>query len=244
MQTAFQSIDAVPLPVRNFSRVVAPGNGATEPLSERVALVVSDDRTRSELAALLAAQQIRVASFASAGCCLEFFRTQSAACLIADMQLSDLSGLELQRQIAASVRLPVIFVSGPCDTPSVVCAMKCGALEFLMKPVNPEILLAAVQVALAQQCRLRSRREESKKLAARFARLTPREREVFALVARGLQNKQSASLLGIANITLQIHRRNVMQKMQADSFAELVRMAVRLRIFSNQPCARMQQAAG
>jgi FixJ family two-component response regulator len=230
MQTAFQSIDAVPLPIRDFPRVVTPENWAAEPLPDRVALVVSEDRTRSELSALLAAQQVTVASFASAACCLEFLRTQSAACLIADMHLPDLSGLELQRQVAASVRLPVIFVSGPCDPASVVCAMKSGAIEFLMKPVDPEILLAAVQAAFAQQCRLRSRHEESRKLEARFSRLTPREREVFALVARGLQNKQAAALLGIANITLQIHRGNVMRKMQAGCFAELVRIALRLRI--------------
>ncbi len=200
--------------------------------SESVAVVVSDWRTRAETVG-----GARRAANRSEGLCLRglvhrIVRTQSPPCLIADFHLPDLSGLELQRRIAVSVNLPIIFVSGPCDTRSVVHAMKSGALEFLTKPVDPEALLSAVHAAIARQQRARSRQVEGEILETRYSQLTPREREVFALVARGLQNKEAASILGIAKITLQIHRSNVMRKMQAGSFAELVRMAVRLRIGS------------
>ncbi len=199
---------------------------------ESVAVVASDTPTRTELSELLAAQQIEVRAFASAASCIESVRTRSSLCLIADFQLPDLSGLELQRRMAISVNLPIIFISGPCDTRSVVHAMKSGALEFLTKPVDPESLLSAVRVACARQQRARIRQAEWEVLETRYSLVTPREREVFALITHGLQNKEAASILGIAGITLQIHRSNVMRKMQAGSFAELVRMAVRLRIGS------------
>ena len=112
MQASFRSTDAVPLPVREFTRVVNSERSAAEPTLDRVVLVVGEDHTRFELSALLAAQQVTVASFTSAACCLEFLRTHSADCLIVDMHLPDLSGLELQRQVAAGMRLPVIFEIG------------------------------------------------------------------------------------------------------------------------------------
>lgn len=198
-----------------------------------VAVAVSDEPTRAEICAVLAAEGIAVTGFVSAAACLASVRAQSVACLIAEMELPDCSGLELQREIAASV--PLIFVSGPCDTAAVVQAMKAGALEFLTKPVDGEALLSAVQAAFEHQRKTRSRQAESNRLEGLYARLSRREREVFALIAGGLQNKEAASVLGIANITLQIHRSNVMRKMQARSFAELVRMAVRLRIGSSVP---------
>jgi FixJ family two-component response regulator len=232
MHTALRDIDpAVPM-ISDPRHASMRENSSPGAESEPVAVVVSDWRTRAEMSAVLAAQQIEVRAFASAASCIESIRTQSPPCLIADFHLPDLSGLELQRRIAVSVNLPIIFVSGPCDTRSVVHAMKSGALEFLTKPVDPEALLSAVHAAIARQQRARSRQVEGEILETRYSQLTPREREVFALVARGLQNKEAASILGIAKITLQIHRSNVMRKMQAGSFAELVRMAVRLRIGS------------
>jgi FixJ family two-component response regulator len=232
MHTAMRDIDPAVVTINgprhaSSRETSSPGAG-----SEPVAVVVSDRHTRAEVTALLAAQQIEVRAFTSAASCLESIPAQSPLCIIADFHLSDLSGPELQQQVASSMNLPIIFVSGPCDTRSAVQAMKLGALEFLTKPVDPESLLSAVRAARARQQRARSRQAEWKIVAARYSQLTPREREVFALIAHGLRNKEAASILGIAGITLQIHRSNVMRKMQAGSFAELVRMAVRLRIGS------------
>jgi FixJ family two-component response regulator len=232
MHTALRDIEPAVATFHDPRHVSMRETSSAVAASDSVAVVVSDTRTRTELSELLAAQQIEVRAFASAAACIESVRTRSSLCLIADFQLPDLSGLELQRRIAISVNLPIIFVSGPCDTCSVVHAMKSGALEFLTKPVDPEALLSAVHAAFTRQQRARSRQAEGEVLETRYSQLTPREREVFALVARGLQNKQAASILGIAKITLQIHRSNVMRKMQAGSFAELVRLAVRLRIGS------------
>ena len=232
MPTALRDIDPAVAMISDLRKASMRQNSSPGAESEPVAVVVSDWRTRAELSAVLAAQQIEVRAFASAASCIESIRKQPPPCLIADFHLPDLSGSELQRQVAASANLPIIFVSGPCDTRSVVQAMKSGALEFLTKPVDPESLLSAVRAAFARQQRTRTRQAESEILETRYSQVTPREREVFALIAGGLQNKEAASILGIAGITLQIHRSNVMRKMQAGSFAELVRMAVRLRIGS------------
>lgn len=137
--------------------------------------------------------------------------------------------MELQRQVSAKANLPSIVISGPCDTCSVVRAMRSGAIEFLLKPVDQEALLAAVHSAICRHRQLRARKAELTKLQHRLSRLTPREREVMELVVSGLQNKQVAAMLGIAYITVQIHRGQVMRKMEAKSFAELVQMAIRLR---------------
>jgi FixJ family two-component response regulator len=232
MRTALRDIDPAVAMISDPRQTSMRENSSPGAGSEPVAVAISDGRTRAELSAVLAAQQIEVRAFSSAASCIESIRKQSPPCLIADFHLPDLSGSELQRQVAASMKLPIIFVSGPCDTRSVVQAMKSGALEFLIKPVDPESLLSAVRSAFARQQRERTRQAEWEILETRYSQVTPREREVFALIADGLQNKEAASILGIAGITLQIHRSNVMRKMQAGSFAELVRMAVRLRISS------------
>jgi FixJ family two-component response regulator len=230
MHTGLRDIDPAVVTINGPRHANRRENSCSGAGCEPVAVLVSDWRTRTEVSALLTAQQIEVRVFTSAASCLDSIRAQSPLCLIADFHLPDLSGLEFQRQVGASVNLPIIFVSGPCDTRSVVQAMKSGALELLTKPVDPEGLLSAVHAAFAQQQLARSRKNAGEILDTRYSQLTPREREVFALVAGGLQNKEAASILGIAKITLQIHRSNVMRKMQAGSFAELVRMAVRLRI--------------
>ena len=146
------------------------------------------------------------------------------------MHLPDVDGLELQRRLAEKSHPPIIFISGKCDIPSTVQAMKAGAIEFLTKPVDPLALLSAVGTAFAQDRRLRQKKAELVKLQQRLRLLTPRERDVFPLIVGGLLNKQAAAMLGISEVTLQIHRSQVMRKMKAESFADLVRMAIKLRI--------------
>jgi FixJ family two-component response regulator len=193
-------------------------------------LVDDDWQFRQEISAFLSALGMKVVSFPSAIEYLAFKRRDTAACVILNTHLPDISGLELQRQLAAEANPPVIFVSDQCDIRSTVHAMKAGAIEFLTKPVDLATLIAAVKAALAQDRKLRQRKAELDKLQTRLALLTPREREVLPLIVGGLLNKQAASVLGISEVTLQIHRGQVMRKMQAESFAELVRMAVKLRI--------------
>ncbi|MEJ1961125.1 MAG: response regulator [Gammaproteobacteria bacterium] len=169
-------------------------------------------------------------TFDSAADFLECSRSDEAACLVLDVQLPDISGLELQGRLADDNSPPVIFISGHSDVPSTVRAMKAGAIEFLLKPVPGEVLLTSVRAALAKDKIARRQRSELTRLRERYSRLSQREREVFPLVVSGLLNKQSASVLGIAEVTLQVHRRQIMSKMEAGSLAELVRIATRLGI--------------
>jgi FixJ family two-component response regulator/nicotinamidase-related amidase len=189
-----------------------------------------DARARQEISEFLTTLRMKVMSFSSAIEYLAFMGRDTAACVIVNAHLPDISGLELQRRLAERTNPPVIFVSDRCDIPSTVSAMKAGAIEFLTKPVDLVALIAAVRAALAQDRKLRQKKAELAKLQEGYSLLTPREREVLPLVVGGLLNKQAAALLGISEVTLQIHRGQVMRKMQAESFAELVRMAVKLRI--------------
>jgi FixJ family two-component response regulator len=157
------------------------------------------------------------------------------SCLVLDVSLPDIDGLELQSTIAATQHPPIVFVSGHGDVPSSVRAMKAGAIDFLTKPIDEENLLQAINTALNRDRELRHNRAELAKLEDRYASLTPRERQVLPLVVSGLLNKQAAAELGISEVTLQIHRSKVMQKMKARSIAELVRMAERLNIPAAQP---------
>jgi FixJ family two-component response regulator len=234
MQTGYSRIDLVlrspqgpPAVVPSDRTAVVPAGGAD---AEMACVVVADERLRGEISAFLAAQGIEAASYASAMEFLDGMALESSACLIVDMHLPDLNGLDLQQHIASKGKLPAIFLSGPCDASCVIRAMKSGAIEFLFKPIDPTALLAAVRTAMLQQRKSRVRKAELLKLQKRFCSLTPREREVLALIAYGLPNKEAASVLGIATVTLQIHRSHVMRKMEADSFAGLVRMADRLRV--------------
>lgn len=199
--------------------------------SAEVAYLVDDDNAvREGLAGFLHASGVRVISFGSAADYLEHKRVDAGACLILDLQLPDISGLELQRRLLDEPGPPIIFISGRGDIPSTVRAMKAGAIEFLTKPIDPDALLATVTAAFARDRLNREKRADRVALEARFARLTPREREVLPLVVKGLLNKQSAAALGITEVTLQIHRSHIMRKMLADSFADLVRMAERLGV--------------
>jgi FixJ family two-component response regulator len=193
-------------------------------------LVDDDVRVREALAELLTSLGREVVSFGSAKEFLRYNRNDSSACLIVDVVLPDMSGLDLQKQLDGGLHPPIIFMSAHPDIPTTVRAMKAGAIEFLTKPVKPQDLITAIDTALAQDLLLRERRLELAKIHRGYSLLTPREREVLPLITGGMLNKQAAAYLGISEVTLQVHRGQVMRKMAARSFAELVRMAEKLGI--------------
>jgi len=198
---------------------------------EHIVFIVDDDeRVREALGELLASHGMHAVAFGSAGEYVSADRPDVPACLILDVELPDINGLELQRQIAERDHPAVVFITGHGDIPSSVRAIKHGAVDFLTKPFREADLMAAVQAALAQDRENRLERADLDLLRRRYISLTPRERDVLPLVVSGLLNKQAAANLGISEVTLQIHRRNVMQKMNAASLADLVRIAERLEI--------------
>jgi RNA polymerase sigma factor (sigma-70 family) len=194
--------------------------------------VVDDDAAyRTAVARLLEASGYRVALYASAAQLLATSPPAEPGCIVLDVQMDGLTGLELQERLAAAGnRLPIVFLTGHADVPSSVRAMKAGAEDFLTKPAPKDVLLAAVQRALA---RFRATAESDEKigaLRARLAKLTPREREVFGLVVRGKLNKQIAHELGTSERTIKAHRHSIVNKLQAQSVAELVLLAERVGI--------------
>jgi FixJ family two-component response regulator len=194
--------------------------------ADHLVLIVDDDyRVREALQELLAAAGLCSVAFGSAAEYMANAKPDVPACLILDIELPDINGLDLQRQIGNGYHPPIIFVTGHGDIPSSVRAIKAGALDFLTKPFNDQELLKLVHTALVQDRERRDRQAELDRLRQRLTSLTPREREVLPLVVSGLLNKQAAVHLGISEVTLQIHRANVMRKMHADSLADLVRMA-------------------
>ncbi|EHK78785.1 LuxR family two component transcriptional regulator [Sinorhizobium meliloti CCNWSX0020] len=206
-----------------------------------VVFIVDDDqRIREALAELLETHAMRAIAFGSAGDYVDAEKPDLPACLILDVELPDINGLELQRQIADGDHPPIVFITGYGDIPSSVRAIKHGAVDFLTKPFSDADLMTAVYTAISVDRRNRSERAELGMLRQRYLELTPRERDVLPLVVSGLLNKQAASQLGISEVTLQIHRRNVMQKMAAASLADLVRIAERLGI----PITHSRRAGG
>jgi FixJ family two-component response regulator len=198
---------------------------------DHVVFIVDDDeRVREALGELLASHGMSAVAFGSAGEYVSADKADVPACLILDVELPDINCLDLQRQIAEGNHPPIVFITGHGDIPSSVQAIKHGAVDFLTKPFSDADLLAAIRAAIAQDRETRSERSELVVLRQRYLELTPREREVLPLVVSGLLNKQAAAELGISEVTLQIHRRNVMQKMAAASLADLVRIAERLEI--------------
>ena len=195
-----------------------------------VFLVDDDSRVREALTALLSSIGIACVAFESGSAYQAFSRPDLPACLVLDLQLPDINGLELQTEMARGTHPPIVFVSGFGDIPSSVRAMKAGAVDFLTKPIVERELLAAVHTAIQQDMKARESRAELAELQQRLSRLTPREREVLPLVASGLPNKQSALELGISEVTLQIHRGKVMRKMGAESLVDLARMAALLDV--------------
>jgi FixJ family two-component response regulator len=188
------------------------------------------------LSSLISSAGLGVVAFGSAAEFLESEKPDSPGCLVLDLELPDTSGLELQRELVAGIAPPIIFISGHGDVPSSVRAMKAGAIEFLSKPFGDEELLRAIDAAIAMDRSARQRRSELAELQKHYALLTPREREVLPLVTAGLANKQTAAELGTSEITIGVHRGQVMRKMGARSLAELVRMADKLGITrENEP---------
>ena len=195
-----------------------------------VFIVDDDERIREALGDLLESYGLRAMSFGSAGAYVAAERPDVPACLILDVELPDINGLDLQAQINAEDHPPIVFVTGHGSIPSSVRAIKRGAVDFLTKPFSDADLMAAVTAAIAEDREARTTRAELRILQRRYRELTPREREVLPLVVGGLLNKQAAAELGISEVMLQVHRRNVMQKMAAASLADLVRIAQRLEI--------------
>jgi FixJ family two-component response regulator len=195
-----------------------------------VFIVDDDERVRGALCELLDSHDMRTEAFGSAGDYLAAQKPDLPACLILDVELPDINGLELQRQVGADESPPIIFITGHGDIPSSVQAIKHGAVDFLTKPFSDADLMHAVEAAIAQDRATRRERTEKSQLRMRYECLTPREKDVLQLIVSGLLNKQAAAALEISEVTLQLHRRNVMQKMAAESLADLVRMAGRLAI--------------
>ena len=196
-----------------------------------ISYIVDDEpRVRAAVCAVLESADIQVMGFESAGAYLRHSRSDVAACLITDLRMPGISGLELQQRLAAMDSPPIIFISGRGDVASTVQAMKAGAIEFLTKPLDTTALLTAVIAGFAKDRMQRQQRAELNELKLRLSLLSPREREALPLIVTGLLNKQAASVLGITEVTLQIHRSRIMRKMAAGSFADLVRMASKLGI--------------
>jgi FixJ family two-component response regulator len=196
-----------------------------------VVFVVDDDsRVREAISNLISSVGLRVAVFSSAAEFLESEKSDAPACLVLDLQLPDVSGLELQQQLLAEDSLPIVFITGHGDVPSSVRAMKAGAIEFLSKPFREQELLQAIGIAIDRDRIARQKRLELAELQKHYNLLTPREREVLPFVVAGFANKVTAADLGTSEITIGVHRGQIMRKMGAKSLAELVRMADKIGI--------------
>ena len=209
-------------------------SAAAKSQQKPIVFVVDDDvSVRESLELLIKFAGWQPETFASAGEFLARPRTATPNCLVLDISLPDLNGLQLQKLIGSErTDMPIIFITGHGDIPMSVQAMKAGAMEFLTKPFRDQDLLDAIEQATERDRAARRQRTEMGELVERSETLTPREREVMRLVVAGLLNKQIASELGISEKTVNVHRSQVMQKMRADSLAELVRMAEKLQLSS------------
>ena len=197
-----------------------------------VVYIVDDDSSvRDAISNLLESVGLRAQTFGSTEEFLGFTRTDAASCLVLDVMLPGMRGLEFQEMLKKSgISIPIIFITAHGDIPMTSKAMKAGAIEFLAKPFPKEDLLAAIRRGLELDDTLRGQQAERSSLQSRFEQLSPREREVMDLVVTGIINKQIAGQLGISEVTVKIHRRQVMEKMQAESLADLVRMSDKLKI--------------
>lgn len=205
-------------------------------MPEKPQVFVIDDNplVRKSLALLLEAEDIGTAVYASAAEFLSHYQPEQPGCLLLDYAMPDMDGLELQKALVVKKAcIPIIFLSGEADVPVSVQALKAGAVDFLQKPVGDTALLASVRHAIARDKRLRQVAEQKALLLARFGRLTTREWEVMALIVRGQSNKQAARTLKVSPRTIEGHRARVMDKMRADSLAELIDMARNCGMFED-----------
>ena len=208
----------------------------TPEMSRSVFIVDDDPAIRQSLVSLLRSVGLKVQALASVPEFLNCPRPDEPTCLVLDVRLPGRSGLDLQRELSASnIQLPVIFITGHGDIPMSVQAMKGGALEFLTKPFRDQDLLDAVQLGLARDRERRENDAELRTLSERFETLTSREGEIMSHVVTGRLNKEIAGDLGISEITVKVHRAQVMRKMSADSLPELARMADKLRLLPQKP---------
>jgi FixJ family two-component response regulator len=200
--------------------------------SEDYTVYVVDDDVRmcEALRELFTSLGVASVTFGSVAEYVAYQKPDRPACLILDVELPDISGLDFQRQLSEAYHPPIVFITGHGDIPSSVRAIKAGAVDFLAKPFSQPDLMAAVDAAIVRDRHTRLERAERARLQQRYSSLTPRESEVLPLIVSGLLNKQAAAELGISEVTLQIHRSRIMRKMAADSFADLVRMAGQLNI--------------
>ena len=201
-----------------------------------VLIVDDDEELRLSLGSLLRSVGMQVRLFGSANEFLEQPLPDTPCCLVLDVRLPGTSGLDFQAELdKAGIRVPIIFITGHGDIPMTVKAMKAGAMEFLAKPFRDQDFLDAVRAAIAKDSTMRAANKWVEKIKKDFVALTPREKEVIALVASGLMNKQIAAKLGVTEITVKVHRGNVMRKMGAKSLAELVRISDALALKPENP---------
>ena len=208
----------------------------TPPASSMVFVIDDDDGVRSSLSSLFRSVHMDVETFETARQFMNFKRPDAPACLVLDVRMPGVSGLDFQTELEnAGVQIPIVFITGYGDIPMSVRAMKAGAVEFLTKPFRDQDLLDAVQVAIERNREVREKDESTARIRAAYNSLTAREQEVIAFVTAGLMNKQIAAEIGVSEITVKVHRGNVMRKMGAKSLAELVRMADALGLPRSKP---------
>ncbi|XAZ21244.1 response regulator (plasmid) [Sinorhizobium sp. B11] len=197
-----------------------------------VYIVDDDDRMRTAICDLLEAKGVKAYAFGSIVEYSAFARPDAPSCLVLDIELPQISGLEFQMQVDRDAQPPIVFITGHGDIPRTVQAIKRGAVNFLTKPFDKSDLLTSINAALEQDHARRKEAAALSDLRERLAALTPRERDVLPLIVGGLLNKQAAAQLGISEVTFQIHRSRVMHKMRSSSVAELVKITERLRLFA------------